>query len=400
MLETIRGYAREVLDWAGNLEAVGRRHAGYFLELAETAERELRGGKQAEWLRRLEAEHDNLRVALNWAHERGEAHLELRLAGALGWFWLLRGYFTEGRTILRRTLSGTGGAPDARAKALAVEGMLAWRQGDLPRASSLLQDALALYEGLGDSVGAAHARHHLAHVHEARGDLTGAARLFEESLDVFRGCDDTWGLVLTLNCLGDALARRGDHERATALIEEGLTRATGAGDRHGMADALRLLGSERLHAGDDKRAVALLRESLALCRSLGDRQGTALSLRALTTASIQRGDYATARALAAESLRLAQEMGDGQGSIGDLATLAAVARREERFDHAATLLGTADALLQRLGASLSPCAQAESDRTQAVVRAHLGDDGFSARYGEGQALSLEEAAVRRLATER
>ena len=167
MPETVREYALARLAESGESEVIRERHAGYYLTLAEAAEQELKGPWQADWLRRLESERDNLRAALLWAHGSGQAQVGLRLAGALQWFWLMRGYFTEGRTLLARALAAAGGSPAARAKALTGNGMLTWRQGDFEGAATLLQKALDLYRGLGDTAGAAFALHHSAHLYEA-----------------------------------------------------------------------------------------------------------------------------------------------------------------------------------------------------------------------------------------
>ena len=72
MLETMHEYAREKLNESGEEEALGREHALYFMRLAEEAEPGLMGSEQAEWLNRLEDEHDNLRAALRWARQPGE----------------------------------------------------------------------------------------------------------------------------------------------------------------------------------------------------------------------------------------------------------------------------------------------------------------------------------------
>jgi predicted ATPase len=114
MPETVREYALARLAESGESEAIREQHAVYYLALAEAAEQELKGPWQAAWLRRLEAERDNLRAALQWAHEIRDAELGLRLAGALQWFWLMRGYFTEGRVLLERALAAAGGSPAAR----------------------------------------------------------------------------------------------------------------------------------------------------------------------------------------------------------------------------------------------------------------------------------------------
>ena len=95
MLQTIREFALEKLAARTEKELIQRRHAMYYVELAETAEPELRGSQQIEWVNRLEAEHDNLRAALSWvlkSDEPSEIEAALRLAGSLRWFWQMHNY--------------------------------------------------------------------------------------------------------------------------------------------------------------------------------------------------------------------------------------------------------------------------------------------------------------------
>ena len=93
-------------------------HTTYVVDLAERAEPELLGGDQADWLRRLAAEHENLRAALAWTVGAGDEARLLRLAGALWRFWFIRGHLTEGRTWLMRAVEN---------RAHAEPGMLADR---------------------------------------------------------------------------------------------------------------------------------------------------------------------------------------------------------------------------------------------------------------------------------
>jgi predicted ATPase len=92
LLETIRQYAFGALVDTGEAEAIQSRHAAWYLALAEQGEPALLGPDQTTWFERLEREHDNFRVALRWSIGRGEAEPSLRLAGALAWFWGLRGF--------------------------------------------------------------------------------------------------------------------------------------------------------------------------------------------------------------------------------------------------------------------------------------------------------------------
>ena len=101
MLETIREFGVERLDAEGKTAMLRRRHAEYFLTLAEQADPNLRGAGQLQWLDRLEVDHANLRAAMAWSLEPGgEAELGLRIAAVLAWFWRLRGFISEGRSWL------------------------------------------------------------------------------------------------------------------------------------------------------------------------------------------------------------------------------------------------------------------------------------------------------------
>jgi DNA-binding NarL/FixJ family response regulator len=99
MLGPVRQYAKEKLEEADEGEEIRHQHAEFFLALAEEAGPGLRGPEDREWLERLEREHDNMRAALSWALERGEAELALCLGGALGTFWHAHGHMGEGRAM-------------------------------------------------------------------------------------------------------------------------------------------------------------------------------------------------------------------------------------------------------------------------------------------------------------
>src|SRR5262249_7001672 len=153
LLETVRHYAQAKLAERGEADLVRDQHLAYYLGWAESAEPHLTGPDQLAWLRRYEAEHDNLRAALGWgqlAPQRTEA--ALRLAAACGRFWRLYAYFSEGRTHLSQVLAAaeatvTPGAP--RAGALNWAAALAYRQSDYAAARAFCEKALALWRDLG-----------------------------------------------------------------------------------------------------------------------------------------------------------------------------------------------------------------------------------------------------------
>lgn len=105
MLDTIQEYALERLAESGEGEGLARRHAEFFLQLAEAAQPQLGNGLPNFWLQRLGQEQDNLRAALRWAAETGETALSLRLVAALDWFGELAVLYSEGRGWLEGALA-------------------------------------------------------------------------------------------------------------------------------------------------------------------------------------------------------------------------------------------------------------------------------------------------------
>jgi predicted ATPase/DNA-binding XRE family transcriptional regulator len=171
MLETVREYALERLEKSGELQRLRRRHASYFLELAEEEERASQGPLQREWLDRLETEHDNLRAALAWSlTSLGDTEMGLQLTGALSHFWYIREHHSESRMWLQSALERGSAATAARAKVLVGAGRLAWFQGELARANTLLEESLTLYQALGDDAGAAFALLVLGRIAVSQGD--------------------------------------------------------------------------------------------------------------------------------------------------------------------------------------------------------------------------------------
>jgi predicted ATPase len=190
LLEPVRQYARERLEQSGEADAFRRRHAEFFLGLAEEAAAELTGAHQQEWAKRLEAEHDNMRAALSWSLEN-EPETTLRLAGALARLWEMRARFLEGSAWFEAALrqSGRAEAPSdaaARAKILSEAGTFAWHRGDYEYAIVLHGEALVLYRELGDDGGVAFAILCLGTQYLDKGDLERSAPFFEEALATSR----------------------------------------------------------------------------------------------------------------------------------------------------------------------------------------------------------------------
>jgi predicted ATPase/Tfp pilus assembly protein PilF len=503
MLETIREYALEQLEASGESSEIRRKHAHFYLGLAEAMEGVHAGREQPLWLEHLETEHDNLRAALTWATEPAQNEEEviektevgLRLGGALWRFWYIRGYLTEGRERLEAVLSlspgsrvqspespqptrdfGLGTRDSYRARALNGAGALARGQGDLATASSLANESLRLYRALGDKSGTADSLHNLGQVAGLRGDYSSARSLYEESLGLRRELGDKRGVAGSLNSLGYIAWIHGDVASARSLFEQSLAICREVGDKLGAADSLYNLGRVAYRQGDyasarslfgenlviqresgNKRGISstqlqlgfvayqqgdyasarhLFEQSLAIQQELGNKVDVALLFNNLGTIAWLQGDYASARHLFEQSLAIQQELGNKEGvaysfiNLGhalqwqgeieqaqelyvqglrlsrelnniycisaSLVALGAVAAEQGEGERAAMLLGAAEALLEAIGGVLEIDDRMVNERAMETIRSQLGGEpegerAFAQAWGEGRALTMEEA---------
>jgi predicted ATPase len=320
--------------------AVRLAHADHFAGFAERAEAALTSALQAEWLQRLDEDHDNLRAALRRCVADGDALLALRIVGALWRFWRVRGGAAEARTWYQQALALPGGTAPTRerAKALAGAGVLAFAHGDYDEAAALHAEALTLRRSLGDAVGTAESLHYLGSMKAVVGQLDEARRLFHESVSAFRGLGDTGGLATSLVNLGRLLGMQGDLVGARAALEESLAIRRTAGDELGTAEALGRLGTVARREGDPERALSLWRAALAIRHRLGARAVIPIALDALAGVLAARGDVERAGRLWGASERLRESIG---------APLAADVRTE--YEHAIALARELDE--ERLDAS-------------------------------------------------
>ena len=396
MLETIREFANVKLEESGEVEAVRRAHAEYFLAFAEEAEPMLWGAEDAEWLDRLAQEHDNMRAALSWAMEHGEATLALRVSGALRWFWYMEGYYGEGRRWLEAALGKDWGAAAAEARARALEGVgwLASSQGDLDRAQSAAKEGLKLSTeaGLGKVI-VADFQNVLGDAARHRGDYERAAELLEKSLALHKTVKDTRGVAWSLGDLANVASDRGSYERARALYEEGLVLSRELGGAELLGAYLVSLGDEYLLEGNPERATELNEEAAELYRGRGRKGVLQVALNNLGWSALIRGDRQKAEALHEECLVLCRELGDkliGAESIEGFACAAGAVGAAER---AARLFGAAEALREATGNQQAARAHALRAPYLAAARAQVDEATWSAAWEMGRYMEFEDAVV-------
>jgi predicted ATPase/DNA-binding SARP family transcriptional activator len=351
MLETIREYALELLARRADEDDLRRRHADWYVGLAERSDLTLTGPSQAVALERLAAEHGNLRAAFEFTLVQ-EPGLALRLAVALRGFWYVRGYMSEGRQMTDAAIRAAGkAASPLLVRALTEAGVFAAEQGDLETARASFEHAIAASRAIGMEEGVASNLTNLGNLALIGARHDEAARLFEEAADLHERLGRERARGIALRSLGFVAQLQGKLERAETLHRESVEIARRREDLDELSRSLRRLGETRLAAGQADRAEPLLRESLGLAYRLRDAQ-------------------ALAGALSAYAALLT-----GAGAARD----------------SAILLGAADAVREASGVP-EPASEAawHAERVERT-RAQVGPDEFELLLEHGRHLPIEDA---------
>jgi len=360
MLETIREYAQERLIAQGEFERLRDWHACYYLKEAEAAEIGMRGPKQLEWQARLTTDRDNFRAAMEWLLQRARdgmriglcsfsgqgssegskgvagsrilssrgvpgdgllaAELCLRLASAFRPYWEWQGHLPEARNWLGAALEVPcehGGGETvlaARAKALSETSRLASLENDQPRAVTLAEESIALWQQLDDPVGSAGALLHRVWAAFAMSEYEIAKRLCLEGLQHISTTDDTWLRAQLLFYMGTTEGFTGNYEQMRSYYTQSRELFEQVGDKSAVADLLKDQGAMLLLEGKYVESIDLLLKSVQLCYKLDHKQYITTNICWLSTAFGIRGEPDPAQA----SILSAQLKGAGEGLMNTI----------------------------------------------------------------------------------
>jgi predicted ATPase/DNA-binding CsgD family transcriptional regulator len=352
MLEPVRQYALERLEEGGRTEEARRRHAAFFVSLAEEARPKLRAAPQVEWLERLEKENANLRGALSWALSANDAPT----AAGLGWgmwpFWWIRNRPNEGWRWMKQILRRKDAlALPLRIQAIVAAEAMAYGQGDAEAVARYAGELMGLSREVGGSAFAESFAHGgLGLVATLQGDFERATRHLEEGLPLFREAGEDGLAAQSHTWLGTVLLLRDDHEGARRRFEEGLALGRGIGDRLSVCYALFNLAQLALATSDYDAAFRRLAEGIAPSEELGDLGNVAYILEGLGVVAGARGS----------ALRAARLLGASEGLISAIGLRGHTSYRPDR------------ALYERI---------------EAEARARLDEAAFEAAKEAGRAMS-------------
>jgi DNA-binding CsgD family transcriptional regulator len=354
MLETVREFGLEQLAASGEERAVRADHASFFCELAEELTERIWVPGYEQVLARFDAEHGNVRAALDWAGMAAGAEVGLRLARAMINYWVVRGHYREGRSWLERALTREEPIPsEARARALVGVSWLATQQGDLERAEAAVNEGLEVALAVGSRFEEARARHALALLGLHRGDYEQAAVRMDEALALYRETES----------------------------------ATVAGPQY-ISSAYALLGRIALARGDTAGAETYLEEGLRQLREQDFIWRLSDTLRSLGDLARDRGDLDGAMARYTESVRMAQDHGDRLFLANALTGVASVAASRGQPERAARIYGAAAAMREVIGVPDEVWERPAYERRVATVRAALAPEAFAEAWAAGAALPL------------
>lgn len=315
MLETTRAFAFTQLSSAGEEASYRDAHARWAVALARAAERELAGGNQDLWLRRLDVEHANLLAALAWAREGGERATGLATGAALSRFWSARGAYLEGRRELEALIEGAPAAAAAeRLDAQIALGMLCNMLCDFPAAARSLEVAAELLRERDDRPRLAQALNHLGWAAAQSTDLDRAESISNEALALCRDLGDGRGTSVALNNLGWVAFFRADAASADERFRAALDLRRGIGDERGVAYLLANAALNRLTwSGDESEVAAWLEQARSTVDRLGDRPLAGWVRVVLARLQLRRGEAEPALATLFDADRLTRGAGSWDG---------------------------------------------------------------------------------------
>ena len=367
MLDTIREFAAERLDASGEREEMERRHSATFLALAEALTPRLTSDDQRRWLGRLERDHDNIRAVLDRAAATADGPTAIRLGFAMWRYWQKRGHLAEASRRLRGIAAEPWSHHDKvlRARLMEALGGVAWWQADLATMGPAYDEALAIWEEIGDQREIVNALYNNS---------------FQYAVADDRKASDP---------------DRIGYNRMLRALELALS----IGDDRGRANVLWGLGNYVYFHDTDDHGLARFEEALEIFRRIGDRTMEAWSLHMLSSAQMRALRIDESRRNISQAMRLFHAYGDVAGVTLALDDYAALAVADGDLPRAARLWGAARALSSASGVGLADFVDTQFEFYSRPNAAHSLEPDELQRYAqEGRSMTLDESVAYALQT--
>ena len=425
-LETIRQYALEQLSEAEESSSMRANHLAYFVNLAEEAEPELYRSDQIVWMKKLDDELDNLRLALEWAIA-ADAKFGVRLLVSLILYWNARinpqecdawltrlleqyhatdslharalayhgliltnlGKFNEARTSVNQGLDLSRRISDQSTEAysLYILGVSYWNQGDFEQGVPIMKQSLALYEAVGDKLGQATTLMRLVGV----SDYEASKAYMVESIRLQRELGNLSGLAFSLYYLSIFLTLHGDFSTPFPMAEEALSIFQRLGNPVGEANALTIYGYLAFFQNEYQESVTYFKKAIELNEKNGDLMGFLYNRRELAMGFLHQGDIAEAKELLRDCVLQFQKINAFDGLAKTIETVACLFVQQEEPIRAALLIVWAGDLRQKSRSIVWPMQGKFIDEILAKIRTMIDETKFAELSAQGRAMTMEAA---------
>jgi predicted ATPase/class 3 adenylate cyclase len=345
MLDTIREFSNELLRSSGEYEFCRKRHARFFSDLVVAVAPKVMRSDQRDFVEGLFLEVGNIRVALDWLVQQPSAAEAVELLGALKWFWISRGQFSEALRWTDAALlqARRVGEPGPLAAILDIASLIRYMSGDPATALEYSVESYLTYLNLGDQGGIASSGAMAGIAKATAGDLEDGGRLIFESLELSRKLGDAYGTALALIAMGEGTRAQGDEAAAKRYYNDALRLLEGLGDTYWPGHLLQNLAHFQLHKGNWRAAAKLACQALAIGEQYDYPMVVNLAVAAISGVLVAKGHAVKS----------------------------------------AYLIGAVRARLDRLGAQFEPTDAADFQRIASTVREGLGRKRFLSESKRG-----------------
>lgn len=399
MLDTIHQYAAEKLKEHGEEETVRRWHCLYFLKLVEQIETQIQGGDAKQWLDKLALENGNMRAALDWALNRGETELALRLSRGMARFWVMRGYWEEGIKLLTQALSlpwDFVAHKQYRVKALESKAGLYLSQQRHEEAYNSLAEQQQLMDETTGKADWAKLFNSLGAVRFMAGELEQAAEYFTRSLRIWEELKDAPRMASVYNNLAGIAHLRQDFNTARDLWVKSMVLLKETKQTYQLLDVLGNLGAAVDKLGHPEVALHYLHEQYNLARGQDNRRVEVKALHDIGAVLLDLDRLEEAQSHYIRSIRRSNQANHRRTLLECLEGLAFVTKAKGDMSRAVCLISAASALRER---NQLPLQQHEVEEYKRRT-AGLEDPKYDSARLECQVMTLKEAIEYGLAQHR
>ena len=398
MLDSTWRYALEKLGEAGESERINRKHAEYFLRIAQEADDAWESTPSKDLIAQLEPELDNFRAAMDWALvKRNDIGLGRAMVAALREVWIGVGSRAEGVRWVNLALEAD---PDAEANPVTVRLLLGYvinNAGEGAAAHEAAVRALAYAEKVGDANLLALAHVQLGFALDRRGRFPEAEAEYVKAVPLLRETRNTKKLASCLSWWGILHWVRGEAEQAQKCFADAIAIAKSFGDDRLTATVLGNVAELTFSQGDFKKAVAVGEEALAMRRESKNASTIANALANLTAYRLALGDVDGARADGRQGIQLGREAQDSLQISWVMQHLAIVGAQQGQEHSAARLLGYVDELMRKSEWQREPTEQWSYEKLIAALHERLSEEEINKLTAEGSTWSEDQAVATALA---